>query len=140
MSVAFVSERGANLILSFWIWGAGSSASAFCGALPGHVQLGGGGTFGALTSAVVSGGGVGVGVAGELLDGGQVHPGVEQVADGGAGPEGTPVVRGEFGEPSLAGAALEHVTDGLRVEPRWLDATPFVDTVEERAGFVSSDV
>jgi hypothetical protein len=51
--------------------------SASGAAVPGHVEFGGGAAFGALATAVIFCRGVGVGVAGELLDGGQVDAGVE---------------------------------------------------------------
>lgn len=47
------------------------------------VQFGGGLAFGVLAPAVVTGGSLDVGVPGQFLDGGNIGPGVEQIADKG---------------------------------------------------------
>ena len=65
------------------------------------VEQGGGLALGPLAAPVVAGGGLEVGVPGQLLHGGQVGPGVQQVGDEGA-PEVVRARRGPRGPPRPA--------------------------------------
>ncbi len=75
----------------------------------GDVEAAGGALFGAGVAAVVAGGGVGVAMAHDFLDGGQILPGVEHVTGEGA----AKVVGGEATDTGLGGAVEEDGVDGL---------------------------
>ena len=67
----------------------------------------GGLVFGGFAAAVVGGGGVGVGVASEALDGADVGAGVEQVADVGA----AEIVRAKGRDLGLLTALFDQLVD-----------------------------
>ncbi len=99
----------------------------------GHVQERGCLVLGPLAPAIVAAGGGRIGVAGHLLDGDDVGPGVQQVADEGA----AKVVGREAGNPGHFGPFAEHVVDGL-VGQRPA-AVAVAQAPEERPGFAPAD-
>ncbi len=104
-------------------------------ARPGHVEALGGLLFGGFAAAVVGGGGVGIGVAGEALDSADVGAGVEQVADVGA----AEVVGAEGGNLGLLTAFFDQLVDGLVGDAFALvEGAGFVDGVEEGASVVAA--
>jgi hypothetical protein len=100
------------------------------------VDQAGGAGFGRGRAAVVDGGGAGVSVAPELLDGGQIGAGVEEFTSEGA----AAVVRAELGDAGRGRAALDDPVQGRRTDPAAgrVDPAALVDRQEQRPGLVAA--